>query len=249
MRLDINLASRPYEDARQFWTRWGTALAAATILTLALIAITISGWRAARADHAQISELKAEIGQRDQIRQQAEDFLNRPENRTTRDESQFLNELIERKGFSWTHVLEDLEKVMPPRIHLVSIHPELDEDNQLSLKMEVAGDKVYAMHQAGKHQEINDYCMFDTLDTYFIFLRTRVLLVEMTMEEEEQLARRARAWLADKMAAVLETKAEACTACDNSCLMHIQGGLHRQKTGVRTVHLAEILAGDERVAQ
>jgi type IV pilus assembly protein PilN len=140
MRLDINLASRPYEDARQFWTRWGTALAAATILTLALIAITISGWRAARADHAQISELKAEIAQRDLLRQQAEDFLNRPENRTTRDESQFLNELIERKEFSWTHVLEDLEKVMPPRIHLVSIHPELDEDNQLSLKMEVAGD-------------------------------------------------------------------------------------------------------------
>ena len=32
------------------------------------------------------------------------------------------------------------------------------------------------------------------------------------------------AMLADKMAAVLETKAEACTACDNSCLMHIQGG-------------------------
>jgi type IV pilus assembly protein PilN len=140
MRLDINLASRPYEDARQFWTRWGTALAVASILTLALIAITISGWRAARADHAQISQLKSEIAQRDRIRQQAEDFLNRPENRTTRDESQFLNGLIERKEFSWTHVLEDLEKVMPPRIHLVSIHPELDEDNQLSLKMEVAGD-------------------------------------------------------------------------------------------------------------
>jgi L-lactate dehydrogenase complex protein LldE len=53
------------------------------------------------------------------------------------------------------------------------------------------------------------------------------------------------AMLADKTAAVLKTGAEACTACDNSCLMHIQGGLHRQKTGVRTVHLAEILAGDE----
>ncbi len=26
MRLDINLASQPYEDARQFWLRWGTAL-------------------------------------------------------------------------------------------------------------------------------------------------------------------------------------------------------------------------------
>jgi L-lactate dehydrogenase complex protein LldE len=53
------------------------------------------------------------------------------------------------------------------------------------------------------------------------------------------------AMLADKTAAVLATDAEACTACDNSCLMHIQGALHRQKTGVRTVHLAEILASEE----
>jgi L-lactate dehydrogenase complex protein LldE len=53
------------------------------------------------------------------------------------------------------------------------------------------------------------------------------------------------AMLADKTVAVLNTKAEACTACDNSCLMHIQGALHRQKTGVRTMHLAEILAADE----
>ena len=28
MRLDINLASQPYEDARQFWMRWGTAVGA-----------------------------------------------------------------------------------------------------------------------------------------------------------------------------------------------------------------------------
>src|ERR1017187_5371363 len=140
MRLDINLASQPYEDARQFWMRWGTALAAVAILTLALLSITISGWLAAKKDHARIADLKAGIAQRDLKRKQAEQFLNRPENRSTRDQSQFLNELIERKSFSWTRVLEDLEKVMPARVHLVSIHPELDEDNQLKLKMSIAGD-------------------------------------------------------------------------------------------------------------
>ncbi len=57
------------------------------------------------------------------------------------------------------------------------------------------------------------------------------------------------AMLADKITEVLATRAEACTACDNSCLMHIQGALHRQNTGVRTVHLAEILAGEEGVAK
>ena len=140
MRLDINLASQPYEDARQFWLRWGTALAAAIVLTLALLTITVTGWFAARRDHAKIADLRVAIAQRDQTRQRAEEFLNQPENRTTRDQSQFLNGLIERKALSWTHVLEDLEKVMPARVHLVSIHPELDEDNQLMLKMLVAGD-------------------------------------------------------------------------------------------------------------
>lgn len=53
------------------------------------------------------------------------------------------------------------------------------------------------------------------------------------------------AMLEEKTKAVLNTGADTCTACDNSCLMHIQGALHRQRTGVRTVHLAEILAGDE----
>ena len=53
------------------------------------------------------------------------------------------------------------------------------------------------------------------------------------------------AMLADKMRHVLDTKAEVCTAGDSSCLMHIGGGLSRLDAGVRTVHLAEILAATE----
>jgi L-lactate dehydrogenase complex protein LldE len=50
------------------------------------------------------------------------------------------------------------------------------------------------------------------------------------------------AMLADKVRGVLETKAEVCVAADNSCLMQIGGALRRQRTGVRTMHLAEVLA-------
>ena len=52
------------------------------------------------------------------------------------------------------------------------------------------------------------------------------------------------AMLADKMSAVLATRAEVVTAGDSSCLMHIGGGLSRLKTGVRPVHLAQVLAGE-----
>jgi L-lactate dehydrogenase complex protein LldE len=53
------------------------------------------------------------------------------------------------------------------------------------------------------------------------------------------------AMLSDKLRRILDTQAEVCTAADNSCLMHIGGALRRQRTGVRTMHLAEILAARE----
>ena len=66
--------------------------------------------------------------------------MNLPENRNTRDRSQFLNDLFQRKAFSWTKVFEDLERVMPARLHVVSIHPEMPNENQLQIKLRVAGE-------------------------------------------------------------------------------------------------------------
>lgn len=51
--------------------------------------------------------------------------------------------------------------------------------------------------------------------------------------------------LADKMAAITSTGAEVCTAVDNSCLMHIGGGLSRLNSGVHVMHIARILAAEE----
>ena len=52
--------------------------------------------------------------------------------------------------------------------------------------------------------------------------------------------------LSEKMRSILSTGAEVCTGVDNSCLMHIGGGLSRQRDGVRCLHLAEILASPKR---
>lgn len=53
------------------------------------------------------------------------------------------------------------------------------------------------------------------------------------------------AMLADKMREVLDTGAEVVCASDRSCLMHIGGGLSRIRSGVRALHLADILASTE----
>ncbi|HTW31878.1 MAG TPA: hypothetical protein VMD76_09375 [Candidatus Sulfotelmatobacter sp.] len=219
MRLDINLASQPYEDARQFWMVWGTAVGVLGLLTLVLLAMDVTGWMDARRDHAAMAQKVALIAERDQIRKNAVQFLNQPENRTTRDESQFLNELIERKAFSWTRVLENLEKVMPPRLHVVAISPELDEDNQLALKMTVAGDsRDRAIELARRMEESRRFAQTNIVRESHIDSQTGdTELVEIAaIYIPEPMAEPAPAKASEKKAAEEKTKSDEKPKTDSS---------------------------------
>ena len=140
MRIDINLATRPYEDSRQFWVYWGTGLALLAIATLLMLFITATGFMRARGDRAQLSKLEEQIAAYDREKAQAEAVLNQPQNRELRDQSRFLNELFERKAFSWTRVFEDLEQVMPAHLRVISIHPNVSGDNNVTIKLVVGGE-------------------------------------------------------------------------------------------------------------
>jgi Tfp pilus assembly protein PilN len=139
MRLNINLATHPYEDAREFWMRWGVAVALLAVFTVALLGWTVRGWIVAGRDRHNIAQLQQMIAGRDHERSEAQTFLEMSSNRSTRDQSQFLNNLIRRKSFSWTLVFEDLEQVMPPNLHVVSLRPEFNEQNEMLLDMRVLG--------------------------------------------------------------------------------------------------------------
>jgi len=62
-------------------------------------------------------------------------------------------------------------------------------------KMEVQGHMVQEMYEAGRLAEINDYCRCDVLDTYFVFLRTRVLVGQLSLEAEQQIIAQTKQWL------------------------------------------------------
>jgi type IV pilus assembly protein PilN len=153
MRLDINLATRPYEDAREFWVRWGSGVGLLAVLTLLLLGWTLHSWQNAGRDRQNIAQLQAQIAERDQERAQAQAFLDMSSNRSTRDQSQFLNGLIQRKAFSWTRVFEELELVMPANLHVVSLRPELNDQNQMELEMRVVGDTRGAAVDLVQHME------------------------------------------------------------------------------------------------
>jgi L-lactate dehydrogenase complex protein LldE len=131
---------------------------------------------------------------------------------------------------------------------------ELSEFLVNTLKLEDVG--AYYPHRVTYHPTCHAMRVLEVGDAPLKLLRNVRGLQLVPLEDANQCcgfggtfavknAETSTAMLADKMRHISNTKAEVCTAGDNSCLMHIGGGLHRLQTGVRTVHLAEILANTE----
>jgi type IV pilus assembly protein PilN len=138
MRININLASNPYEAAREYIRRLGLLVAALVVLTLGLLGYIVYQRSQTRDIDRQIASAKQEIVSLDAEKAQAQGILNRPQNRDVADQSQFLNNLFARKALSWTRVFTEMEKLMPPNIHVVSMKPEFNRENQLVLHVVVA---------------------------------------------------------------------------------------------------------------
>jgi 3'-5' exonuclease len=65
-------------------------------------------------------------------------------------------------------------------------------------KTGIDGSQIQDMHDRGELSAINDYCRCDVLDTYFVFLRSRVLLGKLTLEDEQQIVGETRHWLEEQ---------------------------------------------------
>lgn len=66
-------------------------------------------------------------------------------------------------------------------------------------KMGFSGDKVLDAYREGKLREINDYCVCDVLDTYFVFLRLNVIQGNISGDREAELNRQAKQYLESKL--------------------------------------------------
>jgi len=72
-------------------------------------------------------------------------------------------------------------------------------------KTGIDGSQVQDMYLNGEIEAINDYCRCDVLDTYFVFLRSRVLIGKLDLKEEQNIVAEAKDWL--------EKEAETSPAC------------------------------------
>jgi len=140
MRFNINLASQPYEGARQFRRRIGSVVAALALIAVLLVGYIVYQRIHSRAINQQLSEVRQEINGLNQEESQARTILNKPENRDVADQSAFLNQLFARKALSWTRVFAEMERIMPPNLHVISMKPEYTKSNDLMVRIIVATD-------------------------------------------------------------------------------------------------------------
>ena len=154
MRLNINLATKPYQDVRRVLLRWGGLVLLLAVCTVVLVWTAVSTWRQSRDVNARISALKSELAVLDRQHDEAVAQLGLPQNKSVVETSRFLNGLIVRKSFSWTRVFMQLEQIMPPKLHVVSISPELQsKTNTVEVHLTVAGTSREAAVELVKRLE------------------------------------------------------------------------------------------------
>jgi hypothetical protein len=141
MRININLASQKYQDSRQFYVRWMASLGLALVITLGLGVLGWYNYKSTVNDSRRIRELRDKIARLEEEQKQAEAVLNRPENQDVRDQSQFWNDVIDQKSFSWTQLFSDLEKIMPPRAYVLNAQPTITKERRLQLHLVFVGEK------------------------------------------------------------------------------------------------------------
>ncbi len=141
MRVNINLASQKYEEVRQFYVRWSSGIAATAILTVVLL--IWAGWNYSKSakTNGEIKQLEKQLYVVEQERATAEALANRPDNHDITEQKNFWNSEIIRRSFSWTQLLNDLQRIMPARAYVDSVHPELTPDHRLKLSLAIVSDK------------------------------------------------------------------------------------------------------------
>jgi type IV pilus assembly protein PilN len=140
MRLAINLATQPYEVAREYKRRLTFAIAALGVLAVLLVGYILYQRAHTRSINRQLAAVQQQIDQLELEETQARAILNKPANREIADQSEFLNDLFARKSLSWTRIFAEMEKIVPADLHVVSMKPEYTKTNDLMLRVVVATD-------------------------------------------------------------------------------------------------------------
>jgi hypothetical protein len=147
----INLASQPFRAERAQTAILVSVCGALVVSLVVLGGLILHARSEAFGLRLQLNAETAELTRlaREQARFSA--VLSKPENSDIFSKSVFLNELIARRGLSWTRVFKDLETVMPENMRLLGVRlPQTASEtargaNRVQLDMQVGSTQQDAV--------------------------------------------------------------------------------------------------------
>jgi Tfp pilus assembly protein PilN len=145
--IRTNLSTRPFynERAVHLWL-----LIVALIVAGATVLNVTTGLRYRQGDNASARQADADEARTVELRQQIVKLRGSLDPRqidTASAAARQANELIDRRTFSWTDLLNRLETTLPDEAHIVAVRPKLDRDNGIVLTLNVVARDVDDVNQ------------------------------------------------------------------------------------------------------
>jgi type IV pilus assembly protein PilN len=141
MRITLNLATRPFADLGPAIKRLRIGMGVLAVLSIGFGVGLHFFHNRAEAARARDHSLDGQLARVQRERQGYMGMMQQPANAQLLAQSGALNGLFERKTFSWTLAMEDLETVLPGGVQVASLEPTRDKDGHITLHMRVAGPR------------------------------------------------------------------------------------------------------------
>lgn len=133
--LHLNLASRPWQNTKPFWITVGVVVALIAIL---LVNNVQAAWRyyvETEETRSTISEIQMKATSERQEARRLQEQVAQLDRADLMQRVEFVNRQIVERAFSWSQLLDHLERVLPNDVRLKTLRPTIDEEGPILLSM------------------------------------------------------------------------------------------------------------------
>ncbi|MGH9627255.1 MAG: hypothetical protein ACRD7E_02660 [Bryobacteraceae bacterium] len=142
MRFPVNLSSEPFRRNRPMVVGSTDVGALLSLLLIVLVYLATGEREQAAESRDTIRRMEQQLRTLTAEQEKLEKVLLRPANAEVLQLSQFINELLMRKGVSWTRIFSDLEGVTPYNVRVMNVRPQINAQNDLLLDMTVGAESI-----------------------------------------------------------------------------------------------------------
>jgi len=121
MKMNLNLASRPYLNRRKLYLAYAVLGAALLLILLAQLNYCLQVYNQTNLLQGRVAELEKSLGISGGEAISEEDF------KKLLARIEFSNTVIDRESYRWTALLSQLEVLVPNNVRITQIHPNFSE--------------------------------------------------------------------------------------------------------------------------